>query len=193
MDQLLEKLMISKKIMDKHDSIGRGNTLNSNTPSNMVESFNVPQAKYNIPAEFLQQSQQAAIPQAPINTGTPSIDAIKKSRLPDDIKKLMIEHPIEKPQQPNLTLSNDLIEKASRLMKEQSNNYVPESAQPKETKKVSTNQSPDLKKMIKEAVEETLREHGVISESSEKTNEVFSFRVGKHIFEGKVTKVKKIS
>jgi hypothetical protein len=29
-------------------------------------------------------------------------------------------------------------------------------------------------------------------ESTEKTNEQFSFRVGKHVFEGKVTKVKKI-
>ena len=79
-------------------------------------------------------------------------------------------------------------------MKEQSNNYVPESAQ-KNIKKESSPKidSSNLKNMIKEAVEETLREHGIIHESVEKTNEIFSFKVGKHIFEGKITKVKKIS
>jgi DUF917 family protein len=30
-------------------------------------------------------------------------------------------------------------------------------------------------------------------ESTDKTNELFSFKVGKHIFEGKVTKIKKLS
>ena len=30
-------------------------------------------------------------------------------------------------------------------------------------------------------------------ESTEKSNEMFTFRVGKHIFEGKVTKIKKVS
>jgi DUF917 family protein len=79
-------------------------------------------------------------------------------------------------------------------MKEQSNNYTPESAKPKtiQSPKIS-NEPSDLKKMIKEAVRETLKEQGLIAESTEKTNEIFSFKVGKHIFEGKITKVKKIS
>ena len=50
-----------------------------------------------------------------------------------------------------------------------------------------------IKKMINEAVNEALQENGLITESSEKSNEVFSFKVGKHIFEGKVTKIKKLS
>jgi hypothetical protein len=41
-------------------------------------------------------------------------------------------------------------------------------------------------------VNEALRENGLLVEETEKTNESFSFRVGSHIFEGKVTKVKKI-
>jgi hypothetical protein len=47
--------------------------------------------------------------------------------------------------------------------------------------------------MIENAVNKALKENGMIAESTEKTNEVFSFRVGKHIFEGKLTKIKKIS
>ena len=47
--------------------------------------------------------------------------------------------------------------------------------------------------MINEAVNNAIKENGLMVESTEKSNEVFSFRVGKHIFEGKVTKIKKIS
>lgn len=195
MEQLLQKLMISKQIMDKHNNMGRGNSSSMMRETSEVQNFDVPNAKYNIPEEFLQQSPQASIPKSQVPSGPPSVEAIQKSRLPDEIKRLMIEHPIEKPQQQSVNLSDELIEKASRLMKEQSNNYAPESAKPKTQSqpKSTSNSSPDLKKMIKEAVEETLRENGIIHESKEKANEIFSFKVGKHIFEGKITRIKKIS
>jgi hypothetical protein len=45
MDQLMQKLMISKAIMDKTDGIKRIDNREMNSPSNMVESFNMPQAK----------------------------------------------------------------------------------------------------------------------------------------------------
>ena len=204
MDQLMQKLMISKAIMDKTDGIKRIDNREMNSPSNMVESFNIPQAKYNIPQEYLQEqpSQQMSQPylsSLPVeNTkpvGVPTIDAIKNSRLPDEIKKLMMEHPISQPQQQQTaTLSNDLIERASRLMKENPTSYQPESAKAK----VQTTPSQNLdynviQKMITEAVNQALKENGLIAESSEKANELFSFKVGKHIFEGKVTKIKKLS
>ena len=50
-----------------------------------------------------------------------------------------------------------------------------------------------IKKMIKEAVDEALEENGLIVESSEKANEMLSFKVGKHVFEGRVTKIKKLT
>jgi hypothetical protein len=209
MDQLMQKLMISKAIMDKTDGIKRIDNREMNSPSNMVESFNIPQAKYNIPQEYLQEqpSQQMSQPylsSLPVeNTkpvGVPTIDAIKNSRLPDEIKKLMMEHPISQPQQQQTaTLSNDLIERASRLMKENPGNYVPDSAKSKQEPQ-STQPSPStnidyklLRKMINEAVNDALKENGLLVESTDKTNELFSFKVGKHIFEGKVTKIKKLS
>ena len=101
-------------------------------------------------------------------------------------------------QQQTATLSNDLIERASRLMKENPSGYVPESAKPKqqiqETKQPSsTSANIDYKliqKMVNEAVKSALKENGLLVESSEKSNEVFSFKVGKHIFEGKILRVK---
>jgi hypothetical protein len=211
MDQLMQKLMLSKAIMDKTDGIKRSDSRDMNSPSNMVESFNIPQAKYNIPQEFLQEQQsspqmgQPYLSSLPVeNTkpvGVPTIDAIKNSKLPDEIKKLMMEHPISQPQQQqNATLSNDLIERASRLMKENPGGYIPESAKPKQQSQVSSSSQQSsnidyklIQKMINEAVNNALKENGLVSESSEKTNEIFSFKVGKHIFEGKVTKIKKLS
>lgn len=190
MDQLMQKLMLSKAIMDKTDGIGRNNQATQiNNPS--VENFTSLPARYNIPNEIMEQTIVNQERKQTVQK-TPTVDAIKNSRLPDEIKQLMIEHPIVQPQQHQATLSDDVIEKASKLMKERSNNYVPSSAQSKETHSTSSQIDYNIiRKMIKESVEDVLRENGVISESSEKSNEFFSFKVGKHIFEGKVTKIKK--
>jgi hypothetical protein len=201
MDQLMQKLMISKAIMDKTNGINRGDVRNVNTPSNMVENFDIPQAKYNIPQEFLQEQPSPRMNQQPNympveNTkpvGVPTVDAIKNSKLPDEIKRLMMEHPISQPQQQSPTLSNDLIERASRLMNEKSNSYQPESAKAKPQTSTQGLDYSVIQKMITEAVNQALKENGLLVESTEKANETFSFKVGKHIFEGKVTKIKKLS
>jgi hypothetical protein len=206
MDQLMDKLIKSKAIMDRHDGMKRSNSISESSYSSMpmAQDFDIPQAKYNIPQEFLQeqQVQQPYLSQVP-NTkpvGVPSVDAIKNSKLPDEIKKLMMEHPISQPQQPQMTLSSELIEKASRLMKEGNGNYVPESAKPKQQTSQSQPQVQSqgidykvIQKMINEAVRSALKENGLVTESTEKTNEMFTFKVGKHQFEGRVTKVKKLS
>lgn len=197
MDQLMQKLMMSKAIMDKSDRIGRGNAQPPiNINSNMVENFDAPQAKYNIPDNIMESQNIQRSVDKPMKA--PTADAIKNSKLPDEIKKLMIEHPIVQPQMQSTTmLSDELVEKASRLMRESSNNYVPDSAKSTSSNKSKTTSTGTidynvLKDIVKNVVEETLRENGVISESSEKANEIFSFKVGKHIFEGKVTKIKKL-
>jgi hypothetical protein len=205
MDRLMEKLALSKAIMDKADGIKSSNSMNGGLPPTSLQQFDVPNAKYNIPSEFLQEgpSQQtqylSSVPRE--NTkpvGNPTVDAIKNSKLPDEIKRLMMEHPIGQPQQQPTTISNELIEKASRLMKENSNNYVPDSAKPKQVQAQSTPSVGNIdynviQKMITEAVNNALRENGLLMESSEKSNELFTFKVGKHVFEGKVTKIKKMS
>lgn len=209
-DEFLKKLMVSKAIMDKTTD-GTISSSRNSRPQSMEEDFTLPQAKYNIPQEFLQEQpsmghgQQPYLSELPkVNTkpvGNPSVDAIKKSKLPDEIKRLMMEHPITQPQQPEATLSNDLIERASRLMKEQGG-YLPESAKPKTQSSNNIKQQPSnlagidyklIQEMITEAVNNALKENGLVMESSEKSNEIFSFKVGKHVFEGKVTKIKKLS
>ena len=205
-DDFLKKLMVSKAIMDKTTDASSSTSSRNSRPENMVQEFDMPQAKYNIPQEFLQeqpsmgQGQQPYLSELPrVNTkpvGNPSVDAIKNSKLPDEIKRLMMEHPIAQPQQQEATLSNDLIDKAARLMNtdargnqvNQPKQRVQEQSQPQ-----SNFNNKQLRDMLKEVVEEVLQENGILAESTQKSNEVFSFKVGKHIFEGKVTKIKKIS
>ena len=196
MDQLLEKLVKSKAIMDAAEGIKRGDARPTSNFNTEVASFDMPQAKYNIPQEFLQESQIPTMLESRENTkpvGVPTVDAIKNSKLPDEIKRLMIEHPIAQAQQPQMTLSSDLVERASRLMKSDG-----ETTSEQPSKKQAT-QSPVgvdyklIQQMINEAVENAFKKNGLIAESTEKTNDNFTFKVGKHIFEGKVTKVKKVA
>lgn len=191
--ELMKKLALSKAIMDKSDTIKKGSL-----PPTSLQEFNTPEARYNIPQEMLQEQQPylSSVPNTkPV--GAPTVDAIKNSKLPDEIKRLMIEHPISQPQQmTGPTLSNELVERATRLMQENKSGYVPESAKKQTTQKseksTGLNMS-QIKEMIEEAVNNALRENGLLVESTEKANETFSFKVGKHIFEGKVTKIKKLS
>jgi hypothetical protein len=113
---LINKLMISKKIMEKHNEIGRGSATQPtsfNTPQ--VEEFQPVSGNYNIPQEFLSENEVKM--QSNVSQGS-SEERIKNSKLPDEIKRLMLEHPIEQPTSYNgsATLSNELVEKASRLM-----------------------------------------------------------------------------
>ena len=185
---LMEKLMISKAIMQKSDSIKRGNVSESSydTPrainAPQLETFQPVAGNYNIPQEFIQESQVQKMPQ------TAPKDRIVNSKLPDEIKRLMIENPIEQPSSMygSSVISDEMVERATKLMGTE---------RPKQEQKRVVSESTsngDLKQMLREVVEEVLRENGVIAESSQKANETIMFKVGEHIFEGKVTKIKKV-
>ena len=232
-NDLMTKLMTAKQIMNKHNEIGRGgipvnvnntsyndesrnNTkVNMTNSSPIVEEFRAPQATYNLPSEYMndtssmgnfqnEEISQPYLSEAAVNKNIhkmpqhASQDRILSSKLPDAIKQLMMEHPINQPDNPltgGSTISNELVEKASRLMNLKGKGNVNESQQTQQRPQQSSQlpMNGDLKEMIREAVRDVLSENGLITESVSKTNDVFSFRVGKHIFEGKVTKIKKVS
>jgi hypothetical protein len=185
---LMEKLMISKAIMQKSDTIKRGNVSESsyseprtiNAPQ--LETFQPVAGNYNIPQEYIQESQVQKAPQMA------SKDRIVNSKLPDEIKRLMIENPIETPSSMygSSVISEEMVERAAKLMGTE---------RPKQEQKRVVSESTstgDLRQMLREVVEEVLRDNGVIAESSQKANETIMFKVGEHIFEGKVTKIKKV-
>ena len=196
MNDLMQKLMVSKQIMDRHNEMDRGSSPKAN-PSRMSESY-APQeynetpipATYNIPQEYMETQ-----PSVPIKPPVVTEDRIKNSKLPDSIKKLMMEHPISQPQSYQPTISDDIIERAARLMNE--NKPITQFSNTSNTS--NTKQQPQslgitasyIKKIVRETVEEVLNENGLLIESTQKTNELMTIKVGKHIFEGKISKIKK--
>jgi hypothetical protein len=195
---LMQKLMMSKKIMEKHNEIGRGQsrnmTMGNEHSSPVVENYEAPAAKYNLPSDLLEDTRQSTQSK---QYNLPMEDRIANSKLPDEIKKLMMEHPI---QQPNMgmstetVLSNDLIERASRLMNTNPKNNQITEGNPKQTKQSSVGLSKnDIRDIVRETVEDVLKENGLLVESESKSNDLFKFRVGQHLFEGKVLNVKKMS
>ena len=180
---LINKLMISKKIMEKSDQIGRGQ-VTPTTP--ILEEYEPVNAKYNLPQEYLEESQPKTY-----KAEVPTEDRIMKSKLPDEIKQLMKEYPIQQATmgvQQGAGLSEDLVERASRLM----NVDQPKRKTINENKQTQNISNDDIRDIIRETVEDVLRENGLIAESETKSNELFKFRVGQHIFEGRLTNIKKV-
>ena len=194
MSDLMQKLAMSKQIMDRHKEIPRGHS--AGMPNMVNES--IPNAKYNIPQEMVSESVQKPVQMPPQQMDE---SRILNSKLPEHIKKLMIENPI---QQPSFglggpVLSDEIIEGAAKLMgvnpKQQ---QQPQQPQVSETTQ-SQYSNNDLKQMIRDVVRDTVRDVvkeelqkvGMISEG-QTTNESLQLRIGSHIFEGKVTKMKKI-
>ena len=196
-NDLIQKLMVSKKIMDRHKEMPRGGVNESDVMmmSNPdVEDFTPVPATYNIPTEFLQEQEISK----PINTNPIPIteDKIRNSKLPDEIKRLMMEHPINQPQQTSATLSDDLVAKATRLMGTEKQKVTEGKKTtgplPKHIETPSIDKN-EIASIVRETVEEVLRENGLLIESTQRTKDNFTFKVGNHIFEGKLTKIKKVS
>ena len=82
---LMEKLAVSKKIMEKHNTTPRAN--GGALP--MADNSN---ASYNIPQDMLQQppQQQPNIPTPSMSNEPVTENAIKNSKLPDAIKRLIL-------------------------------------------------------------------------------------------------------
>jgi molybdopterin-binding protein len=191
-NDLMQKLAISKKIMDVQNNIPRGNS------AGLPMSESITNASYNIPQEYVSQPEPMVQQKSPANIGGPiSEEKIMGSKLPEDIKRLMLENPIV---QPNMgggpVLSDEIIEGAARLMGKTPKSQVSESAPQIQNSSFNNN---DLKQMIRDVVRDTVRDvvreelqnSGVITESK-LSNESLQLRVGSHIFEGKVTKIKKL-
>jgi hypothetical protein len=159
----------------------------------MVENYEAVPATYNIPQEYASDTSLSEVKQPEL----PTQDRILNSKLPDEIKQLMIENPIAQASLPGTTnvLSNEIIEGAQKLM-----GTTPKKQSQPQSNNTSGFDMNALKTMIRDTVRDTVRDvvreelskSGMIVENEQKTNEFLSLKVGKHLFEGKVTKIKKI-
>lgn len=200
-NDLMQRLAVSKKIMEKHGEIKRGD---SRPMTSSVEEYQPVNATYNLPEEFLTENSSPKSyhdPSQPLEK-----EKIMNSKLPDEIKRLMIEQPIVQPSSMGggTVLSNEVIEGAARLMKKDKISEIPQTQAPKQ-KITETHTSPnininEIKNIIRDVVRDTVRDvvreelkdAGMLVESTQNTNETIQFKVGQHLFIGKVTKIKKI-
>jgi hypothetical protein len=194
-NEFMQKLVVAKKIMDATKDTPRGSARNISMPE--LETYNAPPANYNIPQEYMSEAPQP-VAQTTHNQ-LPTRDKILNSKLPNEIKQLMMEHPIEQPAGfGGPTLSNEIVEAAARLMKTDARGNVQESNTQRQPQPQYQSQSVPgidyslLKSIIRDTITEVLTEKGLVAESSSKTKEQISFRVGQHVFEGVVTKIKKM-
>jgi hypothetical protein len=184
-DELAQKLVNSRKIMRKVDT---GEYERGNINEEMLKD---PEELMKDPTP-VRQSKTAGLP-----VGVPSIDKIRRSKLPDAIKTAMIENPIAIPDI-SLTDSMDmnLVNKAKKLMMEDNGSNKPvnqqPSRQPKEQFHTET-RSNDLEMIIENVIRRVLDEklsQILNAQSGVNINENLAIKVGDSLFTGKITKVK---
>jgi hypothetical protein len=171
-EELISKLLVSKKIMERHNNMPRGQ---SSGEAMTNENVSVPEPKYNLPQEFVQESK----PRQNLQSGPPTKDRILNSKLPDEIKRLMIEHPISQPQNQFASplISNELAEKASRLMNVDASGKQIRESSSKQSSFPTVNKE-DLKSIVRE----TIIEIWFINRIFKQIKRKFYFQGGKTYF-----------
>ena len=181
-NDLMKKLVQAKKVMNKVDG---GDYERGHVNESLLLSS---------PEDAMNNTEYQSNPTRPM--GSPSIDRIKNSKLPDAIKKAMIESPIQQMNQISLndTLDMDFIKGAKRLMEQEGVATRP-SAQPKQT--IVNNSSIDMK-AIAVIIENTVRKvmdekltQILSAQQTQSINENLVLKVGDSIFKGKITGVNK--
>ena len=178
-NDLMKRLVQAKKVMNKVDG---GNYERGHIDENILRSS---------PEDVANNMQlQSNTPQRPM--GVPSVDRIQNSKLPDAIKRAMIESPI-----PQISLSDtldmDFVKGAKRLMEQEGVSTRP-SAQPKQT---IVNNNIDMTAMavlientVRKVMDEKLNQI-LSAQQTQSINENLVLKVGDSIFKGKITGVNK--
>lgn len=186
-NDLMKKLVQSKKVMNMVDG---GNYERGNVNENIIMSD--PEDLMN---ENDLQTNRATRPVGVVNT-----DKINNSRLPDNIKKAMREHPIE--QMPSIslneTLDMDFIKGAKRLMEQEGVSPKKQTVVPFSKQQPQQVQSNIDMNSIATLIENTVRKvmdekltQILSAQQTQSINENLVLKVGDSVFKGKITGVNK--
>jgi len=174
-NDLMKKLVNAKKVMNLVDggNYERGNVDESilfSSPDELISEQQIPQ-----------QSNRATRP-----VGTPNVDKIQQSKLPDAIKRAMIESPIPQMGQISLndTLDMDFIKGAKRLMEQEGVSTKKQSVTPFSKQQQSSGSSNIDMNAIAVLIENTVRKV-----MDEKLNQILSAQQTQTISENLVLKV----
>jgi hypothetical protein len=181
-NDLMKKLVQAKKVMNKVDG---GNYERGHVNESMLLSD---------PSELMESQAPQQVNTRPVG-GNMNIDKIQNSKLPDAIKKAMIEHPIEQMQSISLneTLDMDFVKGAKRLMEQEG--VAPKKSQPQQRQSSTGNIDMNaiailIENTVRKVMDEKLNQ--ILSASTTSSiNENLVLKVGDSIFKGKITGVNK--
>jgi hypothetical protein len=177
-NDLMQKLVNAKKVMNKVDG---GNFERGHVNESMLLSD---------PSELMESQLPLQTNTRPV--GTPSMDRIQNSKLPDAIKKAMMENPI-----PQISLSEsldmDFVKGAKRLMEQEG--VSSKKSQPQQKQSVSSNIDMNaiavlIENTVRKVMDEKLNQI-LTAQTTSSINENLVLKVGDSIFKGKITGVNK--
>jgi len=182
-NSLMEKLVQAKKVMNKVDG---GDYKKGQIDESLLYQDVEPTMNEQA---FAPQQAATRIPKAA------SVDRINNSKLPDAIKKAMIDHPIEQIPSISLneTLDMDFVKGAKRLMEQE--NVSSKKPQQRQVQQVSSNidmtaiatlVENTVRKVLDEKLNQILTAH-----QTQTMNENLVLKVGDSVFKGKITGVNK--
>jgi hypothetical protein len=184
---LMSKLVQAKKVMNKVDG---GNYERGHVNENVLRSN---------PEDFMgDMSQQMPVANTrPVSNGEVNVTKIQNSKLPDAIKKAMIENPIQQISL-NDTLDMDFLKGAKRLMEQEG---VSTKSSGKQAPQPKYNQAPAasvdmtalaalVENTVRKVMDEKLNQI-LTAQTTSSINENLVLKVGDSIFKGKITGVNK--
>jgi hypothetical protein len=187
-NELIKSLVGAKKIMNVGDNFQKQGL--SIPTDNGVPSIPT-QPRTPVLEDFQNMKQKPEV----------DIDRVNKTKLPDSIKKAMIESPI-----PKVSLNDgvklDFSEKTKKLMQEENVNFKQPkhpSQQPRSSygnnlssNDISSILAPLVENAVRKVMDEKLNQV-LLAENTTSVNENFSITIGNSIFKGKITKHQKKS
>jgi hypothetical protein len=183
-NDLMHKLVQAKKVMNKVDG---GNYERGHVNENILRSD-----PSEIDMSQVQQSNTSRPVSGPVN-----VERIQNSKLPDAIKRAMIESPIPQMDQISLTDSLDMniIQGAKRLMEQEG--LSSKKSQPQQRQQVSSMGNIDMNAIavlientVRKVMDEKLNQI-LTAQQTQSINENLVLKVGDSIFKGKITGVNK--
>ena len=181
-NDLMKKLVQAKKVMNKVDG---GNFERGHVNESMLLSD---------PSELMEMQTPQQVNTRPVG-GNMNVDKIQNSKLPDAIKRAMIEHPIEQMQSISLneTLDMDFVKGAKRLMEQEG--VSSKKSQPQQRQSSGGNIDMNaiavlIENTVRKVMDEKLNQI-LTAQTTSSINENLVLKVGDSIFKGKITGVNK--
>jgi len=195
-NDLMQRLAKAKKVMNKVES-GDYETGNIDESTLMSDD----NTDYELADRMLTETDPV-VNTRPVNSGNMDIERINNSRLPESIKKAMIENPISQISLKDTSLNMDFVNRTRKLMEAEgvttkTSNKTPQRNQPIRQGNTINNSelvtllTPIIENVVRKVMDEKLNQI-LAAQTTSTINENLVLKVGDSIFKGKITGVQSV-